>query len=89
MLNFKTWMREVETILEDSDESFNSMNYQYHQWWELWDHQVSPQDAANAAMILHPGENQPQTNHAAYLPKYNHYNHARRYYNTATKEGTK
>lgn len=63
---FDTWLAAVDAHLADIDENRARMPFQLHQWWELWDHCMTPQDAANAAWLLRPGMNAPWPAHAAY-----------------------
>lgn len=63
---FQQWLAAVDEALADVYETRDKLPYQLHQWWELWDHVVSPDNAATAAILLAPGCNAPRPDHAAY-----------------------
>lgn len=69
MNEFAQWLADVDAHLDDCATDRDTLPYQLHQWWDIWDHMVSPEDAANAALILLPKMNKPWPAHAAYSTK--------------------
>lgn len=63
---FDLWLEAVDYELKDRDEARAKLPYQLHQWWELWDHSLTPEDAVIAALMLLPGANAPWPAPAAY-----------------------
>lgn len=64
---FLFWLAAVDTHLAELGEGpRDSMPYKLHQWWELHDHCMSPEDAANAARLLSPAQTVPWPEHLAY-----------------------
>lgn len=70
MYSFHQWLHAVDFHLADRDETRDKLPYQLWQWWEMWDHNIEPGDAVNAALLLLPSETKPWPEHAAYAPKY-------------------
>lgn len=63
---FEAWLADVDYQLEQSDDARENLPYQLHQWWDMWDHGIEPQDAVSAAYILVPERNTPEPEHPAY-----------------------
>ena len=70
MHGFSQWLHAVDFHLADCEESRDNLPYQLWQWWEMWDHNIDPVAAANAALLLRPSETKPWPEHAAYTPRY-------------------
>lgn len=66
MNEFDMWLQEVDDELQDRDEIRGNLPYRLHQWWDMWDHGITPEDAASAAMLLQPECTTPQPSHPAY-----------------------
>jgi hypothetical protein len=63
MDSFTRWLYAVDAELADRDESRDDLPYQLWQWWEMFDHNIEPGDAANAALLLRPSETKPWPAH--------------------------
>ena len=63
---FEAWLAELDYELEQCEDSRDNLPYLLHQWWDMWDHGIEPEDAASAAFILLPGRNVPEPAHPAY-----------------------
>lgn len=64
---FLHWLDAVDKHLADCDEGpREAMPYLLHQWWELYDHSMSPEDAARAAWLLSPASTVAWPEHLAY-----------------------
>jgi len=64
--DFSGWLWQVDFDLLESDISRCDLPYQLHQWWDMWDANLDPEDAVIAATILAPSETKPWPEHAVY-----------------------
>lgn len=70
MHSFSQWLHAVDFHLADQSSSRDKLPYQLHQWWDIWDANVEPDDAVTTALLFQPSETKPWPEHAAYTPRY-------------------
>jgi hypothetical protein len=66
MHGFTQWLHAVDAALADCEVSRDELPYMLWQWWEMFDHNIEPGDAVNAALLLRPSEIKPWPEHAVY-----------------------
>lgn len=49
---FEAWLDAVDYELEEWDKDRGQMPYRLDQWWDMWDHSITPEDAVAAAVVL-------------------------------------